>query len=168
MKKIRSIFCILLIMMLMTALLLPMASAAEPYEDARNSIVRILTKWDSDYVTTGTGFFIGSGDESVEYIVTNSHVIHFEDESYIYTPTSLEVIFDGIDNQTTLEATVVKDWDTGSKASPDLAIIKLSAEKTLRKSIPLMSASQLGLTETIYAWASRIFPTTTRSTSPPA
>jgi S1-C subfamily serine protease len=150
MKKLRGILCAILVVVLMTPCI-PVASAGEPYEDARNCVVRILTKWGDTYMTTGTGFFIGKEGESVEYIVTNSHVIHFEDGGYVYDPTSLEVIFDGVNNQTTLEATVVKDWKYWEYGQPDLAVIKLVAETTLRKSIPLISASQLGLTETIYA-----------------
>jgi S1-C subfamily serine protease len=151
MKKLRVILCAILAAVLMAAACMPAAFAAEPYEEARNSIVRILTKWDDTYMTTGTGFFIGNAGESVQYIVTNSHVIHFEDEDYIYDPTALEVIFDGVSNQTTLEATVVKDWQYWVEGQPDLAIIKLVTETTLRKSIPLLPAAQLGLTETIYA-----------------
>jgi S1-C subfamily serine protease len=149
MKRLISVF-IAILAVVQLSLCTPAASAA-PYEDARGSIIRILTKWGDSYMTTGTGFFIGKEGDSVQYIVTNSHVIHFEDSGYIYDPTSLEVIFDGIDNQTTLEATVVKDWKYWENGQPDLAIIKLVAETTLRKSLPLMPAEQLGLTETIYA-----------------
>jgi S1-C subfamily serine protease len=150
MKKIRGILCAILVVTLMMPCI-PAASASEPYEDARNCVVRILTKWGDMYMTTGTGFFIGKEGESVEYIVTNSHVIHFEDGGYVYDPTSLEVIFDGVSNQTTLEATVVKDWKYWEYGQPDLAVIKLVAETTLRKPIPLISSTELRLTETIYA-----------------
>ncbi len=122
--------------------LLPLAAMAKGWEksgDARNCVVRIYVE-EYDWYGHGTGFFVGTSGEAVEYIVTNAHVAgrDNEDGSYSKVRGTVTVIFDEITSPTTQEADVIKVWP-----DVDLAIIRLREPTTLRRSMPLMSAKDI-------------------------
>ena len=151
MNKIKRISAIFVALVLL--LMLPIAStqASNPVQDARNGVVRIvnLPGDDSGYVALGTGFFIGVAGQPVEYIITNAHVagdIYNEFEPFQPTSGELRVVFDYYESDTTLSASIVKIFE-----DIDLAILRLDTPTTLREPVRLMSASEVDVTDTVYA-----------------
>ncbi len=122
--------------------------------DSRSGVVRIVAGFFTengswyyyDDACTGTGFAIGQPGEAPEYFVTNRHVIEdFPEEVYIL----FEDLTDADMNVQLEKATVVKTWEN----SVDLAILRI--ENTIasgsRTVLPLGSASQVGLMESVHA-----------------
>ena len=148
MKRIQAIFVALVLLLMLP---LATAQASNPVQDARNGVVRIvnLPGDDSGYAALGTGFFIGVAGQPVEYIITNAHVagdIYNEFEPFQPTSGELRIVFDYYESDTTLSASIVKIFE-----DIDLAILRLDTPTTLREPVRLMSASEVDVTDTVYA-----------------
>lgn len=153
MKNVRKWFILVLVLLMALGAVSSSMAAANPVADARNGVVRIVsffndgTDW---YTQTGTGFFVGTEGEPVEFILTNAHVVT------AYDPTTgspigyfdeVDVVFDEYDSDSTATAKVLKVFNNGV----DLAILRLQAPTTLRKPLPLAKAESVDIMEEVYA-----------------
>ncbi len=145
MKKLKRLFSIALIIMLVLALAPVAAQADNPVQDARNSIVRVVNVAGGQM---GTGFAIGKVGEPVEYIITNGHVVWVldDDGNIIGAPDEVYIVSDNLNAGTELTAKIIQWWKT-----PDLAILRLSTPTTMRVAMPLLSARELEVTDEVYA-----------------
>lgn len=100
----------------------------------------------------GTGFFVGEAGQPVEYIVTNAHVAgevtnsDEENANYEKSFDQVTIVFDTLESNSTQAAEVVKVF-----SDIDLAILKLDAPTTERQALKLMSASEVEISEQVYA-----------------
>ena len=147
MKRIQAIFAALVLLLMLP---LATAQASNPVQDARNGVVRIVNvAGDGSGYATGSGICIGQQGKPIEYIITNAHVvgdIYNPEEPFKATDGIIAIVFDDIEADTTLEATIVKIFD-----DVDLAIIRLDTPTTLREPMRLMSAINVDVTDTVYA-----------------
>ncbi len=145
MKKIKRIFSLALIVMLVLALAPVATQANNPVQDARNSIVRVVNIAGGQM---GTGFAIGKVGEPIEYIITNGHVVWVldDDGDIIGAPDEVYIVSDNLNAGTELTAKIIQWWQT-----PDLAILRLSTPTTMRVAMPLLSARELEVTDEVYA-----------------
>lgn len=145
MKKIASYIIIALLIFLPVPL---NAATNKAVQEARNGVVRILDLYfdengDCVGLATGTGFAIGEKDKSVNYFITNNHVV-------CDSPSTVYIILDEMFNDRGefqgIPVEVVEAWET-----PDLAVLKTSSPITERKAIPLLSAESLEVTQPVFA-----------------
>lgn len=153
MKLARKWISLILILALSLSLALTSASAdTTAVVDARSGVVRLAFAYSDgtyDYIKKGSGFFVGTEGSSVEYILTNAHVVTATDDSgnIIGYASNVNVVFDDVDSDSTVSAKVLKIFDDGL----DLAILRLEAPTTLRKQLPLRSADSVSIMTPIYA-----------------
>ena len=133
-------------------LLLPVAglAAENGAKEARSGVVRIAAANEHGILWTGTGFFVGREGKPVEYIITNAHVagdvIDDTRGTYVKRFDTVRVVFDRYSSASTTTATVVEVF-----SDVDLAILKLNAQTESRKPLRLMSATEVEVTDTVYA-----------------
>lgn len=153
MKSIRKWIGLILILALALSLTLTSASAdTTKVVDARGGVVRIAFAYSDgtdDYVKKGSGFFVGTEGNAVEFILTNAHVVTATDEegNIIGYANEVNIVFEDVDADSTVTAKVLKIFDDGL----DLAILRLEAPTTLRKQLPLRSAESAAIMTPIYA-----------------
>lgn len=133
-------------------LFLPFSTCAQTnkaVQEARNGVVRVLTLYFSDDgqeiigYGTGSGFAIGKPDTSVNYFITNNHVVC--DNPYnVYI--ILDKMIDSEGNFLGIPAEVVQRWD-----SPDIAILRTQKPIEGRTALPLLSADSVEVTQPIFA-----------------
>jgi len=130
-----------------------LAAGWENGEASRAGVIRVCQI--DDYGTLygfGTGFFIGQEGEPVEYIVTNAHVAgevsnsDEENASYEKSFDKVTIVFDTLGSSSTQTAEVVTVF-----SDVDLAILKLDSPTTMRQALGLMSASEVDISEQVYA-----------------
>ncbi len=129
------------------AALCPTAAAAGDYSSARNgvAVVAVVLELDGQMMlhSYGSGFFVDSDDDEVEYLVTNHHVVsdhltmgsgegqnvELDDGTVVSVRSRLLVFFDEDDY---VEAKVVDSNDVD-----DLALVKISRPTDERKYLTL-------------------------------
>jgi len=130
------------------------AAGWENGEACREGVIRVcIVDASGTMIGFGTGFFIGETGQPVEYIVTNAHVAgdfvgYDENDEAFYEKTndSVVIVFDTYDSSTTQWADVIKVFE-----ELDLAILKLSTPTTRRQALTLMSATEIEISERVYA-----------------
>ena len=153
MKTARKWISLILILALALSLTLTSASAdTTAVIDARNSVVRIVFTYEDEqyeYLSQGSGFCVGTEGSPVEFILTNAHVVTATDvnDNVLGYPEEVYVVFDDFDSDSTVKAKVLKIFSDGV----DLAILRLEAPTTLRKPMPLRSAEELSIMDSVYA-----------------
>ena len=153
MKTARKWISLILILSLALSLTLTSASAdTTAVIDARNSVVRIAFTYEDaqyEYIAQGSGFCVGTEGSPVEFILTNAHVVTATDSegNVLGYPEEVYVVFDDFDSDSTVMAKVLKIFSDGV----DLAILRLEAPTTLRKPMPLRSAEELSIMDSVYA-----------------
>lgn len=153
MKTTRKWISLILILALAFSFTLTSASAdADAVKDARNSVVRVAFPFQDEtgtYIQQGSGFFVGKEGDPVEYIITNAHVVTVTDSqgNVLGYPEEVFIVFDDFDSASTVKAKVLYTFTNGV----DLAVLHLEAPTTLRKPLPLRSAKDVGIMDTIYA-----------------
>lgn len=152
MRKTRKQVAAFILAVFILSMALTVAGAASTaVQDARKGVVRILFVYkvgETEYVSMGTGFFLGETGKPVEYLVTNARIITKTDKkgNAHGTANEVTVIFDTLDAATTTTATVIKCF-----SEHDLAILRLTAPTTLRKPLSIARASTAQLTDSVYA-----------------
>jgi S1-C subfamily serine protease len=120
--------------------------------DARNGVVRIVFAYEDSqytYVSQGSGFCVGIEGEPVQFIITNAHVITATDVDgeILGYAREVTIVFDDYNADSTVKAKVLKVFTNGV----DLAVLKLEAPTTLRKPLPLRSAQEMEIMDTVHA-----------------
>ncbi len=146
-KKLAALVISLLLLVSVTAV----TFAAGSVTDSLEGVARIVTTYvyeGSQYVLSGTGFFIGIAGQPVEYLITNAHVVTVYDsmDNAVGWVDEVEVVFDEYNADSTMAAKVLKYFE-----DKDLAILRLNTPTTLRKPLNLKSAEDVALTEKVYA-----------------
>ena len=127
----------------------------DPYE-ARKSVVMVysyLQLTDGQSASSmGTGFAIGKPGESVEYIVTNGHVVEYGymgPKVYAEQVSSagVQVYFSAAENDY-VTAEVVYYSASNEK---DIAIIRLPSKTDKREAIPIRDADDVAVGDTAFA-----------------
>lgn len=154
MKSTKKWVALFLTLLLALSLTVTSAMASDnPVADARNGVVRIVFAYTLDgepAYQLGTGFFIGEEGKSVEFILTNAHVVtvysDYTGEVLGYAD-EVEVVFDDYNEDSTMTAKVLKIFTNGV----DLAVLRLEAPTTLRQPLKLLSAESVDIMEEVYA-----------------
>lgn len=158
MKSVRKWISLILILTLALTITLTSASAdTTAVVDARNGVVRIVFPYQDSqysYVTQGSGFCVGAEGSPVQFIITNAHVVTATDSegNILGYADEVFIVFDDFDSDSTVTAKVLKIFTDGV----DLAVLKLEAATTLRKPLPLRSAEDVKIMDSVYALG---FPT---------
>lgn len=134
------------------AVIVPVTAHADALQDAQNSavyVMRFLTDEESIALfgvtggyEAGTGFAIGNLNESVEFIVTNAHVI--TDDSGNYITSNLRVWYSVMANDFVIPEVYAIDQGR------DLAVLRLPEKTDKRIAIPL-NTDIAANGETVYA-----------------
>ncbi len=164
MKKLRGFLPILMILLLLLGLC-PAASADNPVQDARNSVVRVVLVCciDGEPVLDGfwmgTGICIGPKDGEVTAVVTNRHVLDLEmsgidfqarkNELLIATGMTLSLKVYVLADNVAYPADYDRDVTLSDGA--DLALIRLEAPIRTRKPAAMSDMQELAVTDTVYA-----------------
>ncbi len=134
---------ILILVMIILSYPIPARAANKEVQNARNGVVRVLCQGEDEngtFISTGSGFAIGREGEAVCYFVTNNHVI-------CHAPENVYIILESLEEQSSIiQAHVEQTW-----TSPDLAILKIDTPITQRIALPMLSGTQLEVTQGVYA-----------------
>ena len=161
-KRLGALFLCLILCGTMLLSTPPRAAAEEAAVlEARNSVARIVTYVELSYggpeIVTGSGFFVGEKGKTVQYLVTNRHVVDGEhileeakaaDKNLYYseiTGIAVGVLVDGevywVDYANNIVISQIAD----------LAILKLEAPISSRKAATIGKADAVKVTDTVYA-----------------
>lgn len=128
---------------LMLILVYPHNKMPDSYTEAKDGVVFILSDFSSDgYVSTGSGFAIGENGKSVQYIVTNCHVVFDEDGN---KADSVTVYFSAAANR--FMVAQIYRYDR----SKDIAVLRLPETTDEVRPLKLCKSSDNDLSGTFYA-----------------
>lgn len=164
MKKLRGLMPILTILILLLTLC-PAASADNPVQEARSSVVRVVLvccidgEPVLDVFWMGTGICIGPRDGDVTAVVTNRHVLDLEMSGIDFQARKNEMMA-ATGMTLSLRAYVLADnvayptdydRDVTLSDRADLALIRLETPIRTRKPAALSDMKELAVTDTVYA-----------------
>ena len=155
MKKLFSILTALVLLCSM-ALCIPAQAAENPVTEAMNGVVRIVAiNYREGWISTGTGFAIGTVGEPSAIFATNQHVIEDSEEVYIvldnewYTEWQEGVSTGNLD--TAMDHAVKCEVIYTPDTYPDYAILRAERVVTERKALAMLPAGEVNPGDTVYA-----------------
>lgn len=114
-------------------------------ETAVSGVVRVVG-FNSQYISSGSGFAVGKKGEAPSVFITNNHVISgFEENIYIVLDHLI------IQDNGQIEGNLVKAKVAQSWSSPDLAILVTETPVSDRVPLTLCPSGQITIAEEIYA-----------------
>ena len=132
-KTITRVFALILALVLFTV---PAMAATNAVVEARSGVVRIIAIFE-DYISTGSGFGVGTAGMSTNTFVTNRHVVLDEEGN---RPLKIYILLDdyaltqtGIDESRSMPCSI--RWV--SDGSPDLAVLETADNVPGRVALPL-------------------------------
>lgn len=132
------------------------ASSRSKASDACNGVVRILTLYEDDCASTGSGFGVGKAGEETDIYVTNWHVA-VQPCGHGYLPLAVYILLDdhaftyrGFDETRAVRCDMLATT-TSMLGVPDYAVLQADRKIPDRVALPLLSDTECEVSDTVYA-----------------
>lgn len=132
------------------------ASSRSKASDACNGVVRILTLYEDDCASTGSGFGVGKAGEETDIYVTNWHVA-VQPCEHGYSPIEVYILLDdhavtyrGFDETRAVRCDMLATT-TSMLGVPDYAILQADRRIPDHVALPLLSDAECEVSDTVYA-----------------